>query len=385
MRCPRLTVLVTDANYKHALGLIRSLGRRRVKVCCVSHYRLAPGFFSRCTRRSKRVPSPDNSPAGYRAALRALIGTWRVDLLIPVGYSSVAAVASDPDLHAKTVAPDEGLFERASDKWAMVEVARAAGLSVPQTALIGKVEDVHHFLDQRMLGGDPRIVVKARREGYGKGASYVASAAECEQVMQPYASAGSTEPTVIAQEYVEGNGAGYFALAWRGRVVREFMHRRRREWPPEGGFATAAESIYDEHLARDGRALIAALGWHGPAMVEFRVNARGRYFIEFNPKFWGSLDLALACGADFPGDLCRLTAGEDLTGRACPPYDVGRRIWWPWRGDLRRLRHRPHDWRAVLADCCNPRVRSNWRWTDPLPNLIEIGAELTRPWRRTAQ
>jgi hypothetical protein len=159
------------------------------------------------------------------------------------------------------------------------------------------------------------------------------------------------------------------------------MHRRRREWPPEGGASTAAESIFDPDLARDGRALIAALEWHGPAMVEFRVNDRGRFLIEFNPKFWGSLDLAIACGADFPGDLCRLAAGENLVHRPLPAYTIGQRIWWPWRGDLRRLWHRPGDWRRVAEDLFSPRVTSNWRWTDPLPNLIEVAIELTRPWR----
>ena len=45
-----------------------------------------------------------------------------------------------------------------------------------------------------------------------------------------------------------------------------------------------------------------ALRYTGVAMVEFKVNAKTGEFvlIEINGRFWGSLPLAVAAGANFP-------------------------------------------------------------------------------------
>lgn len=76
------------------------------------------------------------------------------------------------------------------------------------------------------------------------------------------------------------------------------MHRRIREVPP----SSAAESTYNSELLKLGRKILELLNWHGVAMVEFRRDsATGEFkLIEINPKFWGTLDLAIAAEIDFP-------------------------------------------------------------------------------------
>jgi hypothetical protein len=92
--------------------------------------------------------------------------------------------------------------------------------------------------------------------------------------------------------------------------------------------------------------------------------------MEINPKFWGSLDLALAAGCDFPGDLLAIGRGEDLPEVSAPA--AGLRLCWPLSADLKYLVHRPGRWRAVLHDWLSPSVRTNVRISDPLPNLLEL-------------
>src|SRR6202000_289676 len=95
---------------------------------------------------------------------------------------------------------------------------------------------------------------------------------------------------------------GFFGLGRRGRVVAYFMHRRLHEVPPSGGPSAMAMSWRDPRLMDLGERFFAATEWHGPAMVEFkRARRDGQYYlIEVNPKFWGSLDLSIASGVDFP-------------------------------------------------------------------------------------
>lgn len=80
------------------------------------------------------------------------------------------------------------------------------------------------------------------------------------------------------------------------------MHKRIRELYTMGGPSTCAISVYDPKLLDYGLKILGALNWHGIAMVEFKKDSKDGTFklMEINPKFWGSLDLAIASGIDFP-------------------------------------------------------------------------------------
>ena len=92
------------------------------------------------------------------------------------------------------------------------------------------------------------------------------------------------------------------------------MHRRLREYPISGGASAVACAYYDETLKEYGLRILSALAWHGVAMVEFkRQESPDRLVLmEINPKFWGSVELALEAGVDFASDLVRVFRGETL-------------------------------------------------------------------------
>src|SRR5262249_34461804 len=143
--------------------------------------------------------------------------------------------------------------------------------------------------------------------------------------------------------------------------VRQLMHRRVREWPPTGGTSACADSVPSEPaLERAGRTLLEALGWHGVAMVEFKRDVKGGFVLmEINAKFWGSHDVALAAGVDFPGDMAALLEGQTLGPQ--PPVKAVR-VSWPLGGDLLYGLARPSALPAVIRDTLSPRVSHTWRW-----------------------
>jgi hypothetical protein len=81
--------------------------------------------------------------------------------------------------------------------------------------------------------------------------------------------------------------------------------------------------------------LLNSVGWHGVAMVEFKVSPDGTpYLIEVNGRFWGSLQLAIDAGVDFPWLLYQLANGDRVD--EVPGYAIGVR--WRWLlGDFARL------------------------------------------------
>ena len=179
-------------------------------------------------------------------------------------------------------------------------------------------------------------------------------------------------------------------------------HRRLREKPPSGGVSVYRESIpLDHNLVDKSFALLQALRWNGVAMVEFKVDARDGVpkLMEVNGRFWGSLQLAIDSGVDFPWLLYQLgTTGavQHLTG----PYEVGVRSRW-WIGDLDHLllRLRKPDSELSLPPGSpskgetiasflrvgDPKTKSEvFRLSDPLPGLHELagyGAPLMRRLR----
>jgi predicted ATP-grasp superfamily ATP-dependent carboligase len=100
-------------------------------------------------------------------------------------------------------------------------------------------------------------------------------------------------------------------LRWQGRTLAAFAHRRLREQPPGGGVSVLSESIAVDagRLARI-EALLDASGYSGVAMAEFKSDGREAWLIEINARLWGSLQLAIDAGVDFPSLLVAAAAGE---------------------------------------------------------------------------
>ncbi len=121
--------------------------------------------------------------------------------------------------------------------------------------------------------------------------------------------------TAIVQRLVVGTGVGVELLARDGEVVAAFQHERVHE-PLGGGGSSYRRSVaLDPRLLADAQALLADVSYTGVAMVEFKCSGPDRWLMEANPRFWGSLPLAVAAGADFPAALYTLL----VEGR--PPVD----------------------------------------------------------------
>jgi len=325
------TVLVLEGENKNALAAVRSLGRAGFRVITGSTRRLTRSGVSRYA--SKSVPYAP--PQDERAFVASVLGTVRrcgVDVVLPIGDTSCRILSKHrAEVEAQAAIPiaDWGAMRIASDKQASVSFASRQGIPVPRT-----------YDDKDEVERYP-VVVKSRI-GAG-GVSYVNSPDELAAI--------NAEESIL-QEYVSGDGYGFFALFERGRERAIFMHRRIREYPITGGASTAAESIYDEQLLDLGVSVLRGLQWHGVAMVEFKRDAGdGTYkLMEVNPKFWGSLDLAIAAGVDFPRLAVEMALGR-LT-QDVMTYDVGVRFRWVF-DDLVRLAACPRSFGAVMRDFRN--------------------------------
>ena len=98
--------------------------------------------------------------------------------------------------------------------------------------------------------------------------------------------------------------------------------------PPQGGVSVLSESAdVNPSLKSYAEKLLAAANWHGVAMVEFRIAPDGTpYLMEVNTRFWGSLQLAIDSGVDFPALMVSNELNLGIPNPAS--YKIGQRLRW---------------------------------------------------------
>jgi hypothetical protein len=79
--------------------------------------------------------------------------------------------------------------------------------------------------------------------------------------------------------------------------------------------------------------------------------------MEINPKFWGSLDLAIASGVDFPYLLYKMAVDGDVS--PVSNYKLGTKFIWPFPDDFLHVLNKPQDLKYFLSDLFNPYVIKN--------------------------
>jgi predicted ATP-grasp superfamily ATP-dependent carboligase len=290
--------------------------------------------------------------------------------------------------------PDLATYRRASDKLQVLELARSAGFAVPETVVLECGDQEGAWPDAlfpAVLKPHRSVVtVEGRRRAVG--VSFVRDSAECRRALALLPAAAFP---VLLQRRVTGVGEGLFALRWEGRTLARFAHRRLREKPPAGGVSVYRESIaLDPQLVSAGERLLDALDWKGVAMIECKRDPdTGRHVImEINGRFWGSVQLAIDAGIDFPVLLVGCALGRTPAESTGTGYRVGVRSRWFW-GDVDHLYLRLTRSLAQLqvADDYDSRLRAVlrfltvhpgrdrcevWRWRDPAPFLFETSQRL---------
>ena len=331
--------LVLDGNQRSALAVTRSLGRRGVPVYVADESRNSLAGASRFCAGRVVYPSPRFEPEAFIATLRRTAEELGICVLFPMTDLSLEVVLRHRDALGPLSIPCPPLesFLTLSDKWSLSALAQCLSIPTPRTRLVTKENEL---LQTVRSFATPTVLKAVHSWTVGNGSSgssrihYVNSPAQLENEL----SSGAFKPPfpVLVQERIMGQGQGVFALYDRGQAVLFFAHRRVREKPPSGGVSVVSESIpVSPRLERFTRALLDAVGWHGVAMAEFTVAPDGAPFlIEVNGRFWGSLQLAVEAGVDFPWLLYQIAIGKELDEPR--PYRYGIRCRW-LLGDLDHL------------------------------------------------
>ncbi|MGH2475918.1 MAG: ATP-grasp domain-containing protein [Candidatus Limnocylindrales bacterium] len=310
MSDPTRRLLVTDAGRGSALAFIRSLGQRGWHITAADADRHSPGFRSRFTTDRLVYPDPRVDAA---AAVETVLGAIRdrgVDLVVPVTDEiglPLAAARDRIDDRVRVALPGPEALAATHDKARTLELAARLAVPTPPTVRAATAEDA--IAAAADLGWPVVVKPQTSRERRDDGAmeAFTVAYAGDSRTLRERVEALGGRTGVLLQRWRPGEGHGIEMLAFEGRPLAAFQHRRLREVPVTGGASALRESVaLDPVLFGHACRLLAALRWTGLAMVEFRLTPDGPELMEINGRVWGSLPLAVRAGMDFPGRLADL-------------------------------------------------------------------------------
>ena len=322
----KLDVLLTDGHYKHTHAIVRALDKKKLSIGVLFHRKLALSFFSKyVTKRYivNRYIYDDESI--YLNEILKILKNNNIKVLLPIGNISCSLVSKyKNEIKKYTNVPivDYNKMIIAQNKRKTFKFAKEINIPIPLTYHPDSLDEVKTIKEKINF---PIVIKKVNANE--SGVIYCNNWSELTSIYSDYTkNSDETTQLPIIQEYIHGQGVGFYGLFNNGVCEAYFMHERLHEYPITGGSSTFAKSSYDEELRILGEKILSKLEWHGVAMVEFKKNKIGDYYLmEINPKFWGSLELSYAAGLDFSYLTYLLALGQHI-----PKTDYNRNIYFRW-------------------------------------------------------
>lgn len=390
-----MEVIVLDGNERPALAVTRSLGMKGIRVLVGAETKFSLASVSKYCSSSFVYPSPYKAEGDFLEVLKEVTNRFNSVMLLPMTDVTLGEVLENKsrfDDHVYIPFVDFEQYIAASDKSELFKLSQKLGIPVPKTIFPSDFQDRNVLIAEARKLGFPLVLKPARsrfkiKHGWlDAGVSYAGSEEDLTDQLgkEPFKSF----PFII-QERVEGPGIGVFLLMHEGEILARFCHKRIREKPPSGGVSVLCESIEIPPIALlSATTLLRELNWEGVAMVEFKWDNRDDLpkLMEINARFWGSLQLAVTAGIDFPYLLYLSAMGHEQKKQ--DNYRIGLRLRWEL-GDLDhlylRLTHTnseltlPNNFPSkgkvmvsFIQDFFYPSVRNEvFRVTDPLPFILE--------------
>ncbi len=372
-------ILFLDAEARSTLSIIRSVGKNyNFDIYVAGRNNNDICRFSKYTKKFLRYSDPLESKKQFLNSLELIVLENEIDFIFPCSDLTLYPICDSyfyNKYSQKLIAPSKESYLITFDKRKMNEIALKSGVLVPKDY---KIETVQF-----------PCVIKPRQSRFYVNDTMVHGFREFvnnEQEANIFLdSIKNIDTTPLIQEVIEGEGNGIFIAAKDGEIFSSFAHERIREVPPGGGASTLRKSSkIDKELFDYTKKLISNLKWDGIAMVEFK----GKYFMEINGRPWGSMDLAVSSGVDFPSMMIEIFVNnkniDELKKQFDKSYDTNHHAKWI-EGEFEYINYLEKKQKVSLIEklkiLCLPFKNTSYdtfKLTDPLPFLYLLFKKIAK-------
>lgn len=400
-RAPDAVVLSCLGGSQGDLGVVRTLGRRGVRVVLVSEGDGGASALSRYVREHHRIASFSDGPAVMKVLESIANGSEGPDrpVLFPTADPDLDFITRHHDAlsrHFALVNPPPSIVEPCLDKSRFLSFATTHGFPIPETWCPDSADEVRQI---GRLARFPLILKPSFPPSWGR--EPLASQLQHKKALTLhtpdelehwYRRIGAVDPNLVIQDYVPGRDDRLYSLhVYMDRSSQPlawFTGRKLRTYPTYAGIGCFVESVVVPEIIETGLSMLRRVGYTGLALLQFKRDDRDGSFklLEINPRSSSWNLLAAACGVNLP-----YVAYTDAIGRpaaAAPSQREGVKYIFLENDFLAFLDYRRHGdistWQWVTS-LLGPKVYQLFATDDMRPLLHNLAAKAGRVWHKAGR
>lgn len=307
-----MRAFVLEGIVRECLAVVRSLGKRGVVVDVGDPNRVNPARFSKYVSKFYAYPDPKTRPEDFICWLINHVKRHHYDMVFPLNdHTYEACVRYQDELLAWTHVAVNSLekFEIARDKEKTLRYATKSNVPIPKTWFPNDKEDIKKILPE--LPSYPIFIKPARSSG-SRGARVIRNEHE---LYENFEILNNSYGRMLIQEYIPGEKILDVPMIFnmKEEIRGALVSNRVRMFPVKGGPNVAGHAVINEPIRAMAVRLMESIGWKGVCLVEFKVDERDGIpkLMEINPRFWGSTQLGISAGIDWPWMLFKAAVFGD--------------------------------------------------------------------------
>lgn len=296
-------VLLTYGWVRSSYGALRNLKKHDLEVVVSDSSSIGMCQFSRFSSGFNKYTSHYEDENKFISDVLDICLSKEIKLILPSHNETEIIARHKHKFSSNLVAmiPEESHCKMFNNKSNAYDYVSKIGIPVPYRI---KYSDPNQIAQSLKGKGVKKTVIKLLTGNSSKGVFYGENPEHTQRLVkrliEKYELVPSRHPQI--EEYIKGEGYGCSVLYSKGKFITHFTHRRLRDKIETGGTSTFREAAIHEGIEVATKTIFDSLGWNGLAMCEFKVCPdTGRFwFIEINPRMWGSIPLAIESGVQFP-------------------------------------------------------------------------------------
>ena len=260
------------------------------------------------------ITSPEINLDACILGILEVVASEKIEAILPITDAALEVMKASGNAFSgleQWNVNEDSAYVYAHNKAHLIEVAGEVGILSPASVLISTLAELDSFVPAWSFPCILKPVSSAVRVGnsvYGFGVRV------CKDVnqIQDFGREIILNTPFLIQEKVQGTGFGFNFFARNGEITASYVHERLSEYNGQSGYRRSHDAKTFPMYAKCVE-LVRKIGWNGVGMLEFKVDGSNYYLMELNGRFYGSSEVAIAAGLNFP----RMLSG-DLDERSAP-------------------------------------------------------------------
>ena len=327
-----MRVLVLNGYSRNSLSIIRSLGSKSFTVDIVIDKSSISGYNERKFQyKSKYVNDVFNIEKGNKEieSLLNILKKKSYNFLFAGGTRQsnlISKYKSEFEKYTKVVSEDYSKILTLHEKKRCVDFVKNISIPVPKTFFAKNKIELIKICNE--LNGN--AIVKHSDSYSSKGLRiYRGTSTEMiEDYIQNFGFNYKSDEFPLIQQLIEGELYDTTAFAVNGKTKGVLSQKRVMPETFVTGSGIINKTTFNPEIIEYTKKILKEISWNGHIEIDWiREKETGNfYFIEVNPKFWGTNQLTISAGFDFPFWNVLMLKGEEVP--ELKTYKVGLTYRW---------------------------------------------------------